>query len=349
MITEHITNLTLQQLQQTLQEMGEPGFRFKQIVHWLYKKRVDSLDAMRNVAKSTRQKLQEKYTVEKLPLCYLLESKNNDAVKFGFQVGTEGDIIESVLLYDGKRRSLCVSSQLGCALGCVFCETGNMGYIRNLTQHEILGQLIAANDYLAGHSDKLVSNIIFMGMGETLLNYDTFLPALEIIMDERCFSIGGRKITVSTAGIVPAIEKLIQEKLNIKLAISLNAYSNDQRNAIMPINKQYPIEDLIKVAKSYYKKLSRRITFEYVLIQGENDTEEAVVALTGLLKKVPCKINLIPLNPYTNSSLKASEEEQLNKFAKQLAENGLYVTVRKSRGQDISGACGQLAGKSKHC
>jgi len=341
----HITNLTIEKLQEELANMGEPAFRMKQVVKWVYQKRINSFDDMRNVPKILHEKLKQKYTVEKMPVTYLLESKKGDAVKFGFETNEGDGIIESVILYDGKRRSLCISSQLGCALGCVFCETGRMGFVRNLTQREILGQMIGANDYLASHNDKLVTNIIFMGMGEALLNYDTFISSLKIIMNDDCFGMRGRRITVSTAGIVPQIEKFIKEDMRLGLAVSLNTYSNEKRNRTMPINKKYPIEKLIEVAGSYYKKFGERVTFEYVLMHGENDTEEAVGALKKQLGRVPCKINLIPVNPFTDSTISAPDEEKLNAFAQKLSDSGLYVTVRKSRGQDICAACGQLAGR----
>jgi 23S rRNA (adenine2503-C2)-methyltransferase len=314
---KHITNLTINQLQEALQQMGQPAFRSKQVLKWVYQKRAGSFDDMKNIPKTVREKLKKKFSVKKLSIKYLLESKNGDAVKFGFESDKDDGIVESVILYDGKRRSLCISSQFGCALGCVFCETGNMGFIRNLTQQEILGQLIAADDYLISLSNKLVTNIIFMGMGEALLNYDNFLSSLEIIMNDDCFGMTGRRITVSTAGIIPSIERFVNEEINIGLAISLNSYSNEKRNKIMPINKKYPIENLIKTVRYYYKKL----------------------------KGVPCKINLIPINPFTNSRKCTPTEDLLNQFAKRLAENGLSVTVRKSRGQDINAACGQLASK----
>ena len=344
---KHITNLTIEQLQESLKEMGEPAFRTKQVVKWVYQKRINGFDDMGNVPRTLREKLKEKYTVEKMPVKYLLESKNEDAVKFGFETDKGDGIIESVILYDGKRRSLCISAQLGCALGCVFCETGRMGFIRNLTQREILGQLIGANDYLTTHSDKIVTNIIFMGMGEALLNYDTFLSSLKIIMDDGCFGLKGRRITVSSAGVVPSVQKFINENIKIKLAISLNTYNDEKRNKLVPINKKYPIESLINIVRSYYKKFKERVTFEYVLIDGENDTEEAAATLIKLLKQVPCKINLIPVNPLNKSRISAPSEEQLNRFAKRLADSGLYITVRKSRGQDICAACGQLASNIK--
>lgn len=344
---KYITNLTIEELQEELATMGEPGFRIKQVIKWVYQKRVNSFNDMRNVPKTLHEKLKERYSVEKMVVKYLLESNKGDAVKFGFETGEDDGVVESVLLYDGKRRSLCISSQLGCALGCVFCETGRMGFIRNLTQQEILGQIIGANDYLTSHNDKLVTNIIFMGMGEALLNYDNFISSLKIIMHDDCFGMRGRRITVSTAGVIPAIEKFLKEDMKMGLAFSLNTYSNEERNRIMPVNKMYPIETLIEAAGDYYKKFGERVTFEYVLMHGENDTEEAAEALKRQLGRVPCKINLIPVNPYTGGTIGAPDEESLNTFARTLSDSGLCVTVRKSRGLDICAACGQLAGKSK--
>ncbi len=343
---EHITNLSLEKLKDILKEADFESYRYDQLLYWLYKKRVDSYDAMTNFPKKARLLLQEKYDIGKLPVAYLLESKNDDAVKFGFEAGDNKNIIESVLLYNDKRRSLCISSQLGCALGCVFCETGTMGFIRNLTQHEVLGQVIAANDYLTDHSDKLVSNVVYMGMGEALHNFDTFVSSVKTLMDENCFGIGGRKITVSTAGVIPSIEKLIETDLNVNLAVSLNSYSNEKRNILMPINKKYPIERLVETTTAFHRQTGRKLTFEYVQIAGENDTEEAVTALVKLLRNVPCKFNIISLNSCSDTNFNVPSMEQIDKFAASLAENGIAVTVRKSRGSDICGACGQLAGRA---
>lgn len=340
-----ITDLSLQQLQQALQHMKEPSFRYKQVLNWIYQKRVSCFDDMRNVASATRQKLQDLFCLQKLTVKYLLESKQGDAVKFGFTVGEEDAVIESVLLYDGKRRSLCISSQMGCKLGCVFCETGKMGFVRNLSLHEITGQLIGANDYLAAHTDKPVTNIIFMGMGEALDNFETFLCALEIIRLESCFDLAGRRVTVSTAGVIPHIERLMEMRLPVKLAISLNASSNAKRSAIMPVNKRYPIEDLVKISREYYNKTGNLVTFEYVLIHDETDTDQDMHELVKLLKGLPCKINLIPINPYTDTTRSAPSPQDIDRFVEPLADRGIYVTVRKSRGQDICGACGQLASR----
>jgi len=342
----YITNLSFEGIKKFLSNAGQPAFRFQQLIYWIYKKRVDSFDAMHNIPKEFRSCLKDNFLLNKLNPLSILESKNNDAVKFGFDTEDSKLIIESVLLIDGKRRSLCVSTQLGCGLGCIFCETGKIGFIRNCTLHEITGQIIAANDYLESHADKSVTNIIFMGMGEALSNFETLMDALKIIMDEKGFGLGGRRITVSTAGIIPSIQRLSKQNLSIKLAISLNAYNNEKRNEIMPVNRKYPLEELIKTAQNYSKIVNQIVTFEYVVIKGENDTNEAVTALVRLLKGVSCKLNLIPLNPNTDNTLSIPDNTDLDKFAKKLSEKGLTVTIRKSRGQDISGACGQLAGKN---
>jgi len=337
-------NLTLDQLQASMINEGEKKFRARQLIKWIYQKRVCSFDQMNNIPKTVKQKLSEKYSLEKMKPVYVKESSYGDAVKFGFSLIESKHVVESVLLYDGKRRTACISSQLGCALGCVFCRTAVMGLIRNLTLEEIIGQLTGINDYLNEKKDKLITNIVFMGMGEALSNFENFRKSLEIIMHEETFNIGGRRITVSTAGVIPSIEKLMNENLNVGLAISLNAYTNEKRNSLMPVNRKYPIELLVKIAGKFFEKTGRRVTFEYVVIDGENDTGHAVNGLHKLLNALPCKINLIPVNPSDDSKLRAPSDKKLKDFADQLHARGLTVTIRKSRGQDILGACGQLAG-----
>ncbi|MDD5676063.1 MAG: 23S rRNA (adenine(2503)-C(2))-methyltransferase RlmN, partial [Chitinivibrionales bacterium] len=229
--------------------------------------------------------------------------------------------------------------------GCIYCQTGALGFSRNLTQAEILGQLIALNDYLSGKKDKCITNIVFMGMGEALSNFDALMPAIGVIMADDGFQIGGRKITISTAGVVPNIKRLMQQDLNVGLAISLNAFNNEQRSRLMPINRRYPIEELVAVAAEYFKKTGRRVTFEYVCIANVNDTDEAAAALIKILGPCTCKINLIGLNP-TNATTpyKAPAAKRLETFAELLRKGGLAVTIRAGRGRDIAGACGQLAG-----
>jgi 23S rRNA (adenine2503-C2)-methyltransferase len=341
----HLKNLPLDQVRKTIVDSGEPPFRATQVIKWIYQQSVGSFDEMNNIAKATRQKLAEKYTIEKLKVAAVLKSRNNDAIKFGFQLVDSRHVAESVLLIDGERRTACLSSQLGCGLGCTFCETGRLGFLRNLTQEEMVGQIIGINDYLAETGDKPVTNIVFMGMGEALSNFDNFRTTLSIIMDNDCFDIGGRRITVSTAGVIPSIERLMAEDLNIGLAISLNSFSNEKRSSIMPINKKYPIESLVAVAERYFEKTGRRVTFEYIVVEGESDTPEAARALKKLLGRTTCKINLIPLNQVSGDCAASPSRRRLVAFSELLHAAGLSATVRTSRGQDICGACGQLTAR----
>jgi 23S rRNA (adenine2503-C2)-methyltransferase len=222
-----------------------------------------------------------------------------------------------------------------------------MGFVRNLTQAEVLGQLIAVNDYQAAKKDKPVTNVVFMGMGEALSNYDNFVSSLQIINSEDAFTIGSRRITVSTAGVVPSIRRLMEQDIPIGLAISLNAYDNEMRNRIMPINKRYPIESLVQISQEYFEKTGRPVTFEYVLIDGMNDGKKAVEALVSLLKAVVCKINVIAINPGSCEGFKSPPFHKVEEFVQNLFEKGLNATLRRSRGQDICGACGQLSGRGK--
>lgn len=340
-----LKKLSIDNLRSVLVEAGEQKFRTQQIIKWLYQKRLDSFEGMNNMPKNTRERFAEMFCIDKMKPVFINESKSGDAVKFGFALIESPHIVESVVLIDGKRRTACISSQLGCGLGCVFCRTGEMGFIRNLTQEEIIGQLIGINDYLESRSDKLITNVVFMGMGEALSNFENFRTSLELIMHEDAFNIGGRRITVSTAGVIPSIEKLIAEDLNVGLAISLNSYNNEQRNNLMPINKKYPIEQLVLIAKKYFEKTGRRVTFEYVVIDGETNTSSAALALKKLLGGFPCKINLIPVNPSQDkNAMRTPDDTTIERFSDELQRLGLSATVRKSRGRDISGACGQLAG-----
>jgi len=345
MIKLRFKNIPLNELTKTIESLGEKKFRAEQIKKWVYQKRINDFSEMNNMPKALREKLSENYAVDKLVIHTILESKHGDAVKFGFQCIESGHLMESVLLIDGDRRTACISSQLGCGLGCVFCETGKMGFLRNLTQDEIVGQFLGINDYLESRNDHLITNIVFMGMGEALSNFDNFLGALAVFMDEDIYNIGGRRITVSTAGVVPSVERLLKEKLNIGLAISLNSYSNEIRDTLMPINRKYPIESLVEIAKKYYAVTGRPVTFEYVVIDGKTNTAEALNAISAYLGGFPCKVNLIPLNPSSGSMLCGPTDMSLEKFYEELLCRGITATIRKSRGQDIWGACGQLAGK----
>ncbi|MCL2183088.1 MAG: 23S rRNA (adenine(2503)-C(2))-methyltransferase RlmN [Chitinispirillia bacterium] len=365
----NLKNLPVPQLEEFVLSMGEQKFRAKQILKWIYQKRLSDFNEMTNMPKTLRSALAEKSSIAKLDPHVILESSSGDAVKFGFVLPDTDLVSESVLLIDDDRRTACVSSQLGCGLGCTFCETAKLGFIRNLTQGEIIGQLIGINDYLADKGDKPVTNIVFMGMGEALSNFDSFISSLKIIMHEDAFNIGARRITVSTAGVIPSIEKLMREDLTIGLAISLNAWNNDLRSRYMPVNKKYPIEQLIQIAKRYYSQTGRRVTFEYVLIRGVTDTDEAAASLEKYLGGFPCKINLIPVNPVSTNTICASQDNvpasssvqianaqrlsspgtgAVERFSDELHRRNLAATIRRSRGQDIMGACGQLTARLKN-
>lgn len=340
---ESLYNLDNTELKSLFSSLKQPSFRVKQILDWMYGKCVSDFDGMGNIPHSLKASLAERYSLELPEVVHTIGSPSQKAVKFAFRSGD--DLYESVILFAEKRRTLCVSSQIGCALGCRFCETAKLGFVRNLTVSEIIGQVIRANQYLLAAGEKVISNIVFMGMGEALSNFENFKKVLSILTSESMLSIGTRKITVSTAGVVHNIQKLIDHKINIGLAISLNASSDDERSEIMPINDRYPITVLLKVARSYADFRGRPITFEYVVIAGKNDSTESAQQLITLLRNFPCKVNLIPLNDCTTDGLHRPEEAYIDLFSKKLHDGGITVTVRRSGAQDIDGACGQLAGK----
>lgn len=342
----NLKNLSLAQLGERLGELGEPRFRARQLAKWVYQKRVDRFDQMSNMPKTTRAKLGERLTIEKLRCPAVLESKEGDAVKFGFAaVGPEPHTIESVLLYDGKRRTACLSSQLGCGLGCTFCTTATMGLIRNLSLAEVVGQLIGINDYLASHGDKLLTHVVFMGMGEALSNFEVFASCCEIITSQDCLGLANRRVTVSTVGVVPSVQRLIDRGPPVNLAISLNTYADEQRSALMPINRSYPIASVVEVARRYVAAGRGALTFEYVVMPGENDTPQAVNALVKMLHGIPCKVNCIPLNPGPGEAGPSTSLGEVKAFADALHRKGITATVRRSRGRDIQGACGQLSSR----
>ena len=340
-------NLPLSDALAAVVALGEPKFRASQIIKWAYQRRLDSFEAMTNISNESKKRLGAAFSLEKMVVEATLASKENDAVKFGFKLIDSDDMVESVLLIDGKRRTACLSSQLGCGLKCAFCATGAMGFIRNLTLDEVVGQLIGINDYLAAHNDHMVTHIVFMGMGEALSNFEVFIAACEIISNNDGFALSAHRITVSTAGVVPSIERLGREGPDVNLAISLNGHSNDQRGKYMPINRTYPIETVVAAGCAYATAKKHELTFEYVVIPGENDTPAAINALTKLLHGVPCKMNCIPLNRNPGNVGSVPDYETVQKFSDALVAHGILATVRRSRGGDIEGACGQLAGKRR--
>lgn len=333
--------LSLEQLGDLLAEWGEPRFRTKQIWDWLYDKRVNSFDAMANLPKSLRDQLAAKTTLGSLEIAAQEES-GDGTIKRLYRLH-DGQLIESVLMeYDDDRRTACISTQAGCAMGCVFCATGQMGFARHLTPDEIFEQALMFARDLEARGERL-SNIVLMGMGEPFHNYEASLTAVRRLMSD--LGIGARHITISTVGLVPLIRRFADEGLQVKLAVSLHAATDEERNALLPVNRKYPLADLIEACKYYVEKTGRRMTFEWTLIQGENDTPEQAHNLGRLLQGVHCHVNVIPLNPTGGYGGAPSATGRIEAFIQTLSEYGIPATVRIRRGIDINAGCGQLKSK----
>lgn len=342
----HLKNLSLSELGEFFVQTGEKPFRSKQMIQWLFQHRVEAFDQIKNLSQELRKKLSQIADIAKLPVIAKQETADGSALKLAVQLSDcANEVVECVALFDGKRRTACLSSQLGCKYGCAYCSTALMGFHRNLTQREILEQLIALSDHLG---ERRISNIVFMGMGEPLDNLENVLRAIEIIQSDYGFEIGGRKITISTCGLVPKIKELADKESNLGLAISLNASNNTIRNQLVPINKKYPIQELMSAAQYYFQKTGRRVTFEYVLIENVNDSMEHMRELSSLLSPFPCKLNLIGFNPKPDCSFKSPSSQKIQKIISFLYSAPFTITLRKSLGTEISAACGQLYREIKH-
>jgi len=318
-----------------VESLGLPRYRADQLIRRLYKKYAVAIDEITEFSKELRNLLRDVAYVSNIELVKQVNSKDKTS-KFLFSLEDKQQI-ESVLIPDEDRFTLCISSQVGCAMGCLFCQTARCGLVRNLKSYEIVDQIIAVNRII---NPAKVTNIVLMGMGEPLSNFDEVVDALWRIVE--FLGISKRKITLSTAGIVPKLLLLPQKAPEINLAISLNATTDEVRNEIMPVNKRYPIKSLIDACKKYPLQPGRRITFEYVMINGKNDSHEDAYRLVKLLSGIRCKVNLIPINPYPGCELKRSPDEKIIAFQKILLKNNLRAFIRESRGQDILAACGQL-------
>ncbi|THB78425.1 MAG: 23S rRNA (adenine(2503)-C(2))-methyltransferase RlmN [Desulfobulbaceae bacterium] len=335
-------------LVQFAESLGQSAFRGKQIMSWLYKPGIVSFDQMTDLAKSFRELLHKHATISFFSEP-IIEQSQDGSIKFGF-VLADSNIIESVLIPEEDRLTLCISSQVGCSMGCSFCGTAYLGFTRNLSPSEIVNQVVAVRDYLISNHliDKVqkseITNLVFMGMGEPLNNFDNLITAINILTDQKGLDIASRRITVSTCGIVHHMKKL-GERTSINLAISLHAVDNQTRNLLMPINKKYPIEVLIEACKNYPMKKRKRIMIEYVMLDGVNDSLEEAHELARLLQAVPCKINLLTYNPTENLPYQGSSREKMIGFQNVLRQKHYSVFIRSSRGSDIAAACGQLAGK----
>lgn len=343
---EIIKGFTLQDLRIFFIAEGEPPFRAEQVFKWMYGDMVDNFDEMTNLTKTLRNKLSEKYTLNTLQYSMDEISSSTKTKKYIFQT-SEGHKIESVVIPEMKRTTLCISTQVGCPLDCKFCATGLMGYKKNLSAGEIFDQFkLASKDY----KESEITNIVYMGMGEPLLNFNETVKSLQIFAEELTTGISLKKITVSTAGIAPKIKELEEIGLKVKLAFSLHSCFEEIRNKIMPINKKYSLKENIEALKSYSQKTGTRITFEYVMLDGVNDRNEDIKALARLMSTIPCKLNIIPFNSleHMNPSglagkLRSTPMEKIQKFADRLREKHFTVLVRNTQGDDIAAACGQLA------
>ncbi|MFC6282911.1 MULTISPECIES: 23S rRNA (adenine(2503)-C(2))-methyltransferase RlmN [Polaromonas] len=349
-MTVNLLNYDLDGLAAFCEQLGEKRFRATQLFRWIHQKGASGFDQMTDLAKSLREKLPASACIEGLKVVSRHDSADG-TVKWLFDVGA-GDVIETVFIPESDRGTLCISSQAGCAVGCRFCSTGHQGFSRNLTTAEIIAQLWFAEHSLRQQfkqEDRVISNVVMMGMGEPLQNYSQLLPALRIMLDDHGYGLSRRRVTVSTSGVVPMMDRLAQD-CPVALAVSLHAPSDDLRSNLVPLNKKYPIAELLEACARYQQSAPRDfITFEYCMLDGVNDQPEHARQLLALMQKhagegLSCKFNLIPFNPFPASGLTRSGMPQVMAFAKILMDAGLVTTVRKTRGDDIDAACGQLAG-----
>ena len=343
----NLLNFDLPGLTAHFSQMGEKPFRARQVMRWMHLSGVADFTDMTDLAKTLRHKLLDKAEIKVPDL--LVEQKSADGTcKWLLDVGT-GNGVETVFIPEDTRGTLCISSQIGCALECMFCSTGRQGFNRNLTTAEIIGQLWWANKALGvtPKDERVISNVVMMGMGEPLANFDNVVTALSIMLDDHGYGLSRRRVTVSTSGMVPQMDRL-KEIMPVALAISLHASNDQVRDKLIPLNKKYPLNQLMSACQRYLVKAPRDfITFEYIMLKEINDAPEHARQLIELVKDVPCKFNLIPFNPFTNSGFERSTNERIRIFREILQEAGFVVTVRKTRGDDIDAACGQLAGKVK--
>lgn len=363
-----IYDLDFAALKNTFNEWNEPAYRAKQVWQGLYRHLYSSPEQFTNLPNPLRYKLAEEFTFTAFTVKTYLDSSDKSTRKTLFQL-QDGNLIEAVLMRYGdpadehgmfnapyaplqaaqpsgrvkKRRTLCISTQAGCAMGCVFCATGQMGFQRNLTSGEIVAQVMYYAQMLK-EQNETVSNIVFMGMGEPFHNYENTMAAIDRLNDADGFNFGARRFTVSTVGLVPQIKRFADEGRQVNLAVSLHAADDDERLAIMPVNKRYKIADVIEACKYYIEKTHRRVTFEWALIRGVNDTPEAAQKLAARLKGMLCHVNAIPLNPTQGYGGQASNRQRVRLFKETLEQAGIPCTVRMRRGIDINAGCGQLAG-----
>jgi 23S rRNA (adenine2503-C2)-methyltransferase len=341
---ENLYDLSLTEIQEYLQELGEPHFRSDQIWKGLYRNNWSQLDEFTTLSQQLREQIADRFLVGEMRLEKQLASSDGNTTKYLYRLKDQA-AIETVLMEYDQRQTVCVSSQVGCAMGCSFCATGNMGFIRNLSRGEIIEQVMKSAAIVEGHGKEL-TNVVFMGMGEPFHNYDNVLSAVRVLNDPEGFGMGMRRFTISTVGIVPAIERFAAEKTQINLAISLHAADDELRSSLVPANKKYPLTDLMDVCDRYLKATNRRITIEWALIEGINDHQEQASKLAGLLKGKLFHVNLIQLNPVEHYLGQPSRDQRAAEFRDVLLREGIPCTIRLRRGIDIQAGCGQLASKT---
>ena len=332
---KNIYGLTLNELEQEIIDLGEKKFKALQIYDWLYKKRVSSFDEMTNLKKELIEKLKNRYSLEPLEIIDKLE--DTLVSKYLFKL-KDNNKIEAVLMRHDYGNSLCVSTEVGCNMGCAFCESGRLKKVRALETDEMVKQIL----FIEADLNIRITHVVLMGIGEPFDNYDNVMKFIKIINEPKGIELGARHITISTCGIIPKIRKFMEENLQVNLAISLHAPNNNLRNRIMPINKAYPLEDLIEILKEYINKTHRRLTFEYIMLNNVNDTKECTLELVNLLKGINCYVNLIPYNETSHIEFKRSTNDRVMNFYDILKKNGIAVTVRREFGSKVMAACGQL-------
>lgn len=337
-----LKDLTHGELEQFVLDLGQERYRANQLVKWLYQKGTTDFSEMTDLSKPFREILQRVAFISFLTP-KKVETSRDGSRKFLFSL-TDGQSVETVLIPDESRLTLCISTQVGCPLGCRFCLTGRMGFVRNLTPSEMSNQILAAQREAAPQGR--ITNIVLMGMGEPLANYDNTLKAIEIMQYEPGLNLSARRITLSTAGLVPQMERLIRAGLRFQLALSLNAADDTTRSFLMPINKSHPLKDILEICRKFPLRPRERLTFEYVLIEGINDSPRDALRLVSLMKGIRCKVNLIPLNESPELEFQRPSDETVREFQKILLDRHITCIIRKSRGGDISAACGQLRA---HC
>lgn len=337
---KNIKDYDLEDLKQELISIGEKGFRAEQIFKWLYQEKVKSFDEMTNLSLELREKLKNNYTICNYNILKKLESSDGTK-KYLFDI-LDGNIIESVLMEYHYGKSVCVSSQVGCKMGCKFCASTGIPFVRNLTAGEIVEQILAIEQ----DTGEKISNIVFMGIGEPLDNYDNVIKAIRILNNPKGLGIGARHISVSTSGLVPRIYDLAKENIQCTLSVSLHASNNEKRSSMMPVNNRYSVEELIKACKDYIAMTNKRISFEYALAKDNNDNMQDAKELANLLKGMLCHVNLIPINKIENGKFTKSSNENIIKFRDYLNDHGIVATIRRELGSDIEAACGQLRRKN---